>query len=572
MSRRTRTTQSSRKGVALLLVLGIIMAITLLSLGFIARCDMELASGQNMAVRAQMDQVAMSGLEHARGLLLNPQEADGEFWTGDTELQLAPDSNDFYDVTVEADPSDECAFDVTCEAYRLRGGERLGASRLAAVVRLDPAIGIWCKSGFSVRENWGVTGDVYSVSTLTNLGARSAVNGDVFANALYGDIVGRYRSAASLTTPSWPPVTLSYSHPDYTTSYIGPGTVSGTYDSPAIWRCDGDLILEGSVVINGMLLVKGNLTIEGSGARLTAAKNLAVVYVTGSLIFRGVTDLRIDGLIAVDRHVLVGRDSTDIQVRGGLFAKGGIVETAIDSSGQRADCVLKNGVTWIDAGVVGGALVFDGQQAYLKSSDNQTSLQIPGDYTLSVWMNAGSSQKAYAGVISKTDTSGSSNHWALQFDYLGAELIVSHGADSRYTGITRAHVAGAWHHVAVVRQGTTMTYYLDGAWVDSDTLSTAPASGAGHLNIACDYTGWSTRVYKGLLDDVRVYNRALLPAEVSAPPDDASLIGHWTFDESGSELNVIASPTKAAISTWASGTREDWSPAGSAFFRSIDSW
>jgi type II secretory pathway component PulK len=67
--------------VALLLVLGIIMAITLLSLGFIARCDVELASGRSLAVRVQMDQMAVSALEHARGLLLNPQDAAGAYWT-----------------------------------------------------------------------------------------------------------------------------------------------------------------------------------------------------------------------------------------------------------------------------------------------------------------------------------------------------------------------------------------------------------------------------------------------------------------------------------------------------------
>ena len=60
--------KNSCKGAALLVVLFIVMAITVLSLGFLSASDMELACGQNMILRTQMDYLAESGLEHARGL------------------------------------------------------------------------------------------------------------------------------------------------------------------------------------------------------------------------------------------------------------------------------------------------------------------------------------------------------------------------------------------------------------------------------------------------------------------------------------------------------------------------
>ncbi len=66
--------RKKRKGVALLVVLFIVMAITILSLGFLSRSDIELACGENMILRTQMDYLAESGLEHARGLILNPQD------------------------------------------------------------------------------------------------------------------------------------------------------------------------------------------------------------------------------------------------------------------------------------------------------------------------------------------------------------------------------------------------------------------------------------------------------------------------------------------------------------------
>ncbi len=567
MSRHVPKIRSSRKGVALLLVLGIIMAITILSLGFVARCDTELACGQNMAIRVQMDQLAASGLEHARGLLLNPQEVAGQYWTGGTGLQLDPNTNDFYDVTIDA--NDECTFDAVCEAYRLSGGEKVGASSLAASIRLDPAIGVWSDEDLHVHETWTVTGDVYTAGSLVNFGSSSAVDGDVFAGGLTGGIVGVYKDAASLTL-DWPPVTSNYDNPAYSNSPIGPGTVSGTYSLTNIWKCTGDLILDGATV-NGMLLVDGNLIIQGSGTTLTAVKNMPAVYVTGDLILHTATNLRIEGLVAVDGDILVGRDSTDLHVLGGLFTKGCVVETAVDSSGAMADAAVQGAPVWSASGLLDGAFEFDGEEDYLRTRDDSTSLQLSGDYTLSVWMKPDASQKTWAGIICKTNASRDANHWVLQFDdSSGRELVVGHGAARWHTGRDLADLVGAWHHVAVVRDGTTMRFYLDGVEEKSDYFASSPASGYGHLHIGADRTGLSSYLYAGLLDDVRVYNRALLAAEISALPDDASLIGHWAFDGSGSQLEVVASPTKAAIAAWPSGTRTHWSPAGGAFFKRID--
>ena len=91
---------SRRSGAALLVVLFVVMAITILSLGYLSRSDVELACGANMALWSQMSYLAESGLEHAKGLILNPQEISAEYWTGDTAQQIDA-GNDYYDVVVE---------------------------------------------------------------------------------------------------------------------------------------------------------------------------------------------------------------------------------------------------------------------------------------------------------------------------------------------------------------------------------------------------------------------------------------------------------------------------------------
>ena len=110
------------RGVALLLVLLIIMAITILSLGFLSRCDTELACGQNMLLRTQMDQLADSALEHARGLdSQSPGRRARSTGPGPRGSRSWRTSPDFYDVNVTRDdsnPNERRNYSITCEAYR----------------------------------------------------------------------------------------------------------------------------------------------------------------------------------------------------------------------------------------------------------------------------------------------------------------------------------------------------------------------------------------------------------------------------------------------------------------------
>ena len=88
------------KGMVLLIILAIVAAITIIGLGFIVRGDTELLCGQNMELKADMDYLAESGLEHAKGLIMYPQDLPDEpYFTGATAQQLYAGS-DYYDVSV----------------------------------------------------------------------------------------------------------------------------------------------------------------------------------------------------------------------------------------------------------------------------------------------------------------------------------------------------------------------------------------------------------------------------------------------------------------------------------------
>ena len=588
-SRRDAIRNTKKKGAALLVVLFIIMTITILALGFLSRSDVELACGQNMMLRTQMDYLAESGLQHAKGLILNPQDVpldeldpNGEYWMGADELQIVESSDDYYNVSVDPNTDKSgltrwCNYDITCTAYRRKDGEEVGRSSLTAQVRLDPCIALWTGTNTTLWSGITVNGDVYCNGTLNT---QCNIYGDVFAHSLIPQTfkTGQLKTPAELTTLlEWPRVSYGdfTSNPDCPKYYIYSATI-GSGDIPAgayIFYRDADLIITRNVEITGMLLVDGNVTVQGSNNTISAGKNLPALFVTGDLIIDKDAILDVNGLVVVDKRVLINGDAR-LNILGGLFIKDGIVETTADSSDKGNIGILYNEPTWqsIDGH---NALEFDGVDDYVQTDDDPYKLQLTVDcnYTLSVWIKPAAIQNPWAGIMSKTNSSGTTNHWTLQFDSSNPrKLIIHHPTASWNTGITLSQLAGTWHHIVIVRNGSTMNAYLDpagGPPRKTESWDTPPGNGYGHLNIGADRTGSPSYVYGGLIDDGRVYNRGLDPNEVVALPNDSSLIAHWKFDEANPDVTITAAPTKTAILVGPQDNQQRWGQAAGAFFRSI---
>jgi hypothetical protein len=148
-----------RRGAALLIVLFIVMAVTMVSLSFLTRSDAELSSGHGMISHSQMGYLAESGIDHARGLILNPSGIDTGslgYWSGATRQQITS-GNDYYDVNVVLDEtysSPGLKYDITCVAYREENGVKTLGSTLTASLTVnvtEPGISVWDR--IIVREN-----------------------------------------------------------------------------------------------------------------------------------------------------------------------------------------------------------------------------------------------------------------------------------------------------------------------------------------------------------------------------------------------------------------------------------
>ncbi len=315
---KSKKVKAERKGSALLVVLLIVMAITILSLGFLSRSDVELACGENMILRTQMDYLVESGLEHARGLILNDSNYLGNWAI--TGQQLVDSSGDFYDVDVVKDANGECNYQISCDAYRETNGERVGCSSLEAELRLDPCIALWIQGSTIILPGFTINGDVYCSGGLANSGI---IDGDVFANSLSGggSVTGQQKTTGDLSL-TWPQIAVGNYSPDQTIEDSNLSSVSYT----GIVYCPNDIELLSGVNIEGMLIVDGNLTITGSGNVITAGEDLPAMLVTGNLTISTGGGLDVYGLVVVNGRAQIYGD-TDTDITGGLFVGNRITDS-----------------------------------------------------------------------------------------------------------------------------------------------------------------------------------------------------------------------------------------------------
>jgi len=197
--------------------------------------------------------------------------------------------------------------------------------------------------------------------------------------------------------------------------------------------------------------------------------------------------------------------------------------TAADSSGygNHGTLIGMEGTEW-KAGTVGGALEFAGGSAanpkYITFGDSP-SLQLVDSATIAAWvkMNEGNAG-VYMGIAGKL-TSGyyqgfalvrhESNVFRLWCDD-GAGNLAGHDASSDET-----YTDTEWHHLVGVIDDGISTLYVDGVKQAKQGVVDLTDSGT-YAQIGKQYSDDSShRYWKGLIDDVRIYYRALSAQEIA---------------------------------------------------------
>ena len=245
-----------------------------------------------------------------------------------------------------------------------------------------------------------------------------------------------------------------------------------------------------------------------------------------------------------------------------------------DSSGNSRTGTI-SGATWV-TGRYGSGLSFDGV-------NDSVSLPALGTFynsgfTLEAWVQKQGPKVDVAAVGSWAGGSANGGPMVWVHHQVGRYHLTLTRTASNYLDSGQAPAVGQWQHLAATFDGTTARFYVNGV----ETANRAFTGNVGDSNVwrIGAYGPTAGGFFDGIIDEVRIYNRAITPAEVQSdmttgvgPPDvsppsaptnfaagtatDTSIATSWTAsndDRGVAYYNVYRGSTKVASPTSTSYT------------------
>ncbi len=208
---------------------------------------------------------------------------------------------------------------------------------------------------------------------------------------------------------------------------------------------------------------------------------------------------------------------TDPQIRGWWKFDEGEGDVAHDSGGSNDGNVYD--ATWT-TGKINGALNFDGDYDFVDVG-NSDSLKPPLPVTICAWIKLSTTGTGHTLLCIDNQNEGSAYYGIMFMVQSDNTLQINYGcgssgASGRRTkyGTTTLEV-GKWYHVAAVLKGPTdMNLYIDAA---DDAGTYGGTGGALTYSNGTSFIGCRSDLcnfFNGIIDDVRVYGRALSAEEI----------------------------------------------------------
>jgi len=203
--------------------------------------------------------------------------------------------------------------------------------------------------------------------------------------------------------------------------------------------------------------------------------------------------------------------------------------TALDTSGNGNNGTVNMG-GWTKTGKFGGALSFNGTSSSVTVGDS-AYLDLSVGMTLEAWVNPTvlNAQQSMNVIIKPLAAPGS-----VDYALLGAAITTRLPSTAISTTLTNLSGSSllplnTWSHLAATYDGATMRLYVNGVQVASAAQTGPIGASSQPLTIG---SNWS-----GLIDEVRIYNRALSASQIltdmnsavnppPAPPSNLRLLAN----------------------------------------------
>ncbi|MEN0057008.1 MAG: LamG-like jellyroll fold domain-containing protein [Mucilaginibacter sp.] len=250
------------------------------------------------------------------------------------------------------------------------------------------------------------------------------------------------------------------------------------------------------------------LTVSGIGK--VTAKNEGISTVT---LTNKAKTFFLSGIIAV-------KSKLDL----GLLAYYPFNNSTADISGNKNNGLAYNLTSGADRfGKANSAYYFNGSGSYIRVKDNMALRLNNTDFTLNTWTKLDNYGSTFGVNLLSKHLSGADNGWAwgitgFQIYPIGIVTYGPGGGSAFSRGVLTVGL-NQWHMVTTVYsvQNQSISIYVDGVF---DNITYGQPSPKGIINsdlyIGRDNPEVPTDGYfvKGLLDDIRIYNRALSAADI----------------------------------------------------------
>ncbi|WP_456478634.1 outer membrane protein assembly factor BamB family protein [Geoglobus ahangari] len=198
-------------------------------------------------------------------------------------------------------------------------------------------------------------------------------------------------------------------------------------------------------------------------------------------------------MLSFDNNTAIGENSTH----------------AVDVSAYSNDAMI-NGATYVD-GKYGKALRFDGVDDYAEVADDD-SLDLSSQFTVALWFKVVSWPEYYGCLIDK-GTSGQRTYSVYTLSD-GKIWYATHNSSGELWKIYQAGIqAGKWYHVAVTANGSVMKLFINGVYVDQRSAQGPYTTYDYPLSMGRRHI-YNDLKFNGIIDEVRIYSKALTPEEV----------------------------------------------------------